>query len=397
MNESDLRRVLEGLAERQAAHPFWQNRLFQACRAGALTLDDLRYVFTQYHHYSRNFTRYLAALMVRCDDDAFRARITENLWDEGGGLDIEQRHSEIFRKFLRGGLGLDPAASLDVADYARYFAREYLDYVLEHPPLEGSAFLSLGTEGVVARMYGVLVDGLLQAGVTEEHLHFFRIHMACDDAHALTLQELMLSYGDERGFADRCLGAMNAALGMRHRFFENVYEAIQTRRVRPLLERIQARKSLAPAAVSGGFRRASSEEGPTLYANAIEKLNIAFRVEKLPFLCEVLDPRVVRIEPGKHNEHHRHAHETIFFIVQGTGRVLVDDESYEVGPGDVLFAPRWCMHQTQNAGVEEMVLLAVTDFGLTGKGFLGDYDKTARLKHKAPAINAAECRPLVGS
>ena len=28
-----------------------------------------------------------------------------------------------------------------------------------------SAFLSLGTEGIVARMYGILVDGLLKAGI----------------------------------------------------------------------------------------------------------------------------------------------------------------------------------------------------------------------------------------
>jgi len=35
-----------------------------------------------------------------------------------------------------------------------------------------------------------------------------------------------------------------------------------------------------------------------------------------------------------------------------------------------------------------MVLLAITDFGLTGKGFLGDYEKTARMKRAATAQDA---------
>jgi len=101
----------------------------------------------------------------------------------------------------------------------------------------------------------------------------------------------------------------------------------------------------------------------------------------------------VHIPPGKCNEHHRHAHETVFYVVQGTGYVLIDYAPQEVGPGDIVFAPRWCMHQTQNTGEEEMVLLAITDFGLTGKGFLGDYEKTARMKRTAAAALAAAPAP----
>src|SRR4051812_31950849 len=47
----------------------------------------------------------------RCDNDALRAKLTQNLWEghswhgnlrdapilEGGGIDVEERHSEIFR------------------------------------------------------------------------------------------------------------------------------------------------------------------------------------------------------------------------------------------------------------------------------------------------------------
>ena len=76
------------------AHPLWQCRLFAACQAGELTLSDFRYLFGQYHEYSRNFTRYLAGVVASCDSDYLRARLTQNLWEEGGGTKPERRHSE---------------------------------------------------------------------------------------------------------------------------------------------------------------------------------------------------------------------------------------------------------------------------------------------------------------
>jgi len=379
----DALQALVNLEERQATHPFWENRLFLACKAGALRLDDFRYIFSQYYLYSRNFTRYLAAFMANCEDDLLRARITENLWEESGGIDVEKRHAQIFRKFLQEGLGIEDLGAIDYADFSRYFVREYLDFILRGHPMEAAAFLSMGTEGIVARMYGVFVEGLLKAGVPEEQLKFFRIHMECDDAHAFTLQQVMLSYAAERGWHERCLDAVDRALTLRARFFDNLYEAVQARRIRSVLQRIQARKSLATAAEGGGFRHPSSMSAAPIYTNTIEKLNIEFAVDQLPFLSEVLDSRMVHIPPGKCNEHHRHAHETVFFVVKGTGYVLVDYAPQEVKPGDIVFAPRWCMHQTQNTGEGEMLLLAVTDFGLTGKGFLGDYEKTARMKRTA--------------
>ena len=93
---------------------------------------------------------------------------------------------------------------------------------------------------------------------------------------------------------------------------------------------------------------------------------------------QVLDPRILRIPPGKNNEKHRHAHETIFYIIQGYGQVLIDHELISVGLGDTIFIPRWCIHQSQNTGETEMQILAVTDFGLTSK-VLGDYDRQTRL------------------
>lgn len=162
---------------------------------------------------------------------------------------------------------------------------------------------------------------------------------------------------------------------------DRLWADLQVNRVGTLLEKINAKTSLSHSLnpmdyVSGP--EDSRLEG--LYENKMDGQNIDFFVQKLPFPMEVLDPRIVRIPPGKTNELHRHAHETVFVYLRGSGHAKVDDVQIPVMPGDVVFIPRWCRHQSVNEGTEEMVFLAVADFGLTGNSFFGNYLKTARMK-----------------
>jgi pyrroloquinoline quinone (PQQ) biosynthesis protein C/quercetin dioxygenase-like cupin family protein len=372
--------ALHQFHELQSEHQFWNNRLFRACRQGYLSVEDFQFIFSQYYLYSKNFTRYIAALMANSNDDYHRSRLSENLWEEGGGAQPDKRHAELFRKFLREALTINPG-TIEYSDSAAYFVREYLDFCLKSHPMAASAFLSLGTEGIVARMYSIFVDGLQKAGIDDSKLEFFHIHMACDDDHAITLEKIMLSYSDQPDWYNSCLQAMDWALTLRYRFFESLYEGLQQRRLKGLIDRIQSRESLAP-----------KTEDPTklvwrqgcgaipLYSNTSERLNVQFAVERLPLQTEALDPRIVRIPVGRYNEKHRHAHETIFYIMAGEGRVVVDNVSIGVNAGDVIFVPRWAVHQSQNTGNSEMLILAVTDFGLTCKAYIGDYNKTARMR-----------------
>jgi len=367
--------------ELQAQHHFWNNRLFRACQHGHLSFEDFQFIFSQYYLYSKNFTRYIAALMANSNNDYYRSRLSENLWEEGGGADPDKRHAELFRKFLRDALSIN-LDDIEYLDSTHYFTREYLDFCLKSHPMSGSAFLSLGTEGIVARMYLIFVEGMHKAGIENSELEFFHIHMECDDEHAITLEQMMLSYSDEPDWFNNCVQAMDHALSLRSRFFENLYECLRQRRLKGLLDRIHARESLAPRTPDPSklFWRRGSRVIP-LYNNTNERLNIQFEVERLPLKTETLDSRIVRIPAGKYNENHRHAHETIFYIMSGEGRILVDNSVVEVKAGDVVFVPRWAMHQSQNSGNTEMVILAVTDFGLTGKAYVGDYNRTARMKN----------------
>lgn len=382
----------ESLAKLRAMlseHRLWNNPLLKACSSGQLFFEDFRFVFAQYYEYSRHFTRYLAALMANCESDYFRSKLSENLWEEGGALKPEERHAEIFRNFLRDGLGLGVEAIV-AEPYSRHFAKEYLDFCRNAPPAAASAFLSLGTEAVVADLYRVFLAGLRGAGVPEAHLAFFKIHIECDDEHAATIEEMMASYRGESDWFNTCRRAVLHALDLRDQFFTHLYEAIQRRRVQGLMDNIQARQSLAPdLPAPASLHVPAGQAGEALYENRREDLGIDFTVERLPFAAEVFDVRTVRIPAGKVNEKHRHAHESIFYVIAGSGRVLVNNAVIAVSPGDVAFVPRWAFHQTQNTGDGELVLLAVTDYGLTSRAFIGDYLRTARMKRLPKAAPRA--------
>jgi hypothetical protein len=160
-----------------------------------------------------------------------------------------------------------------------------------------------------------------------------------------------------------------------------IFGDLQIKRVGSLLEKINIQKTLTDVQDKKELVSSLNDSNLTgLYENKVDELGIDFNVNLLPFKLEVLDPRIVTVKPGKANEMHRHAHETVFIFLKGHGKVIVDNYENEVGPGDFALIPRWCVHQSVNLGTEDLVFLAVADFGLTGKSFMGIYSKTARLK-----------------
>ncbi len=385
---------LEELMRFQAEHPIWDCRLIRVCRAGLLTKEDFKHIFAQYYRYSKNFTRYLTALMTNCENDYYRSQLSANLWEEGGGADTDVRHAELFRRFLRDSLGVEPDC-IEYQSFANDFFHQYLDYCRNSSVVAGSAFLSLGTEGAISRLYGYFCEGLLKAGIPEEQLKFFRLHMECDDEHAITLARLMQSHSSEPGWLDQCRAAIDHALNLRRRFMDDALDFVLQARVKGVLDRLRDEHSLMPGdAAPQDFVHSRAEGGKGmsgLYANKVEHLNIDFAVKRVEFEAEVFDVRRVKIEPHRNTEHHRHAHESLLTVTSGTGRVLVGDFTVAVNAGDTVFVPRWTMHQTQNTGDQPMELLAVTDYGLTRHAFLGDHLKTTRLNPQGDA-DAADSR-----
>ncbi len=226
--ESELSKEEESLFELQDTHSLWNNPLLVACREGRLTVEDFQFLFGQYFAYSRSFTRYLAALMVNCEDDLHRSKLIANLWEEGGGTTPERRHSNLFRIFLRDGLGLAP-------EYIRFevptlrFVTEYLDSSGSRDIPFATAFLAIGTEGLVSRLYQDFVIGLRAAQIPDEKLEFFHIHIGCDDDHAETLMDMLRSARGMPHYASSSRRGVVTAMNLRDQFFRFLYRRIQER------------------------------------------------------------------------------------------------------------------------------------------------------------------------
>ena len=156
----------------------------------------------------------------------------------------------------------------------------------------------------------------------------------------------------------------------------------------PVLSLIARTKSRMPLgsnlAPSSWFSSTESTESmnKNLYSNKNDRLRIDFSVQREAFPeAQTLDPRIILIAPGSCNERHKHAHESLFVVLEGHGEVLVGEEWTPVKTGDLAFVPRWIMHQTRNTSPDcAMRVLAITDFGFTS-AVLGDYDRRTRLAH----------------
>jgi len=64
------------------------------------------------------------------------------------------------------------------------------------------------------------------------------------------------------------------------------------------------------------------------------------------------------LPPGTATEEHYHAKtEEIYFILEGRGRMRVDGEEREVGPGDAIAIPPGSRHKLWNLGENDLRLL----------------------------------------
>jgi gentisate 1,2-dioxygenase len=85
--------------------------------------------------------------------------------------------------------------------------------------------------------------------------------------------------------------------------------------------------------------------------------------------------RAQLLRPGEHTRAHRALSSTIYLVLEGEGRTIVEGTSFEWQRGTVLVVPNWHWHEIQNLGSGEAVLFSVTDQPVMEK--LGMYREEA--------------------
>jgi mannose-6-phosphate isomerase-like protein (cupin superfamily) len=68
---------------------------------------------------------------------------------------------------------------------------------------------------------------------------------------------------------------------------------------------------------------------------------------------------LARMEPGVKSPPHRHRYAQIFYFLEGTGQVIVDGQSHDVGPGTVARFVHAEEHTVINSGPDTLSLIEV--------------------------------------
>lgn len=347
-------------------HPIWDNKLLLSFESGDLNFEEMKFIFSQYYYYSMNFTKLLAAGMVKCDSCLFRSKLSQNLWEEAGELEIEKRHSQIFKIFLTNTLKIN----IDKIKFEKYttdFFDNYLNLILNSKSSESISALAFATEGIVPTLYSKFIKGLSAIGISKKELEFFHIHVDCDDDHAETLKQIALSQSNEKNWLDDALASVRKCLDIRNDFFDHIYESIRSEKIRNIIASVinqeDQKYKLKDAKV---LNIDCCKERNLLYKNAIENEGINFYVNQIDIPSDSIDTRILHINSNSKTECHRHAHESVFYVLEGKGTVKIDKSSLEIHSGDIVYVPRWVLHQTINLTNSELKILAITDYGLTG-------------------------------
>ena len=212
-------RITEEYVERLRSHPF-----VQRCRDGSITDRELNIFLTQHAKYSAYFTRYLCALIANLHDAGDVMRLAENLAEElGFGEEGGEPHARIFARMIEQfGIDLQQAP---VFDSTQKLISTTFHYCKQPDPAYGLGALCLGAEAIVPALYSDIISGFEANGIAPERLHFFRIHVECDDDHADTMREILQRlHQDNPQGEERMLEGAQAMIAARLAFFDGVME-----------------------------------------------------------------------------------------------------------------------------------------------------------------------------
>jgi gentisate 1,2-dioxygenase len=79
---------------------------------------------------------------------------------------------------------------------------------------------------------------------------------------------------------------------------------------------------------------------------------------RMGFHVKALSTVIAEVPPGKHSGSHRHLYDEIDYVLEGEGRVVIDDKTYQVKKGDTLSIPVFAWHQYFCMGDQPLRMLS---------------------------------------
>jgi len=213
--------------DNETLHKLINHPLMNAMRRNTVSLSGMRYYLVQHHHYSRNFTRFLCALISKIDNLEDSQHLMENLLEELGiDGDGKVTHAELFQRSLRA-VGGQPN-TFPPLEETKNFTATVMQYCRNEGALNGLAALCLGAEAIVPMIYEPVLSALASLEVQEEGLEFFRLHIEEDEEHAITMLRILnkLTKNDEK-LVEQVKRIGSNTILLRCKMFDAIYDRIQ--------------------------------------------------------------------------------------------------------------------------------------------------------------------------
>lgn len=178
----------------------------------------------QHYQLVRMFTSYLEALRKSIPEPEVRDWIQRVLEDEyARPHTYERSHPALYRRFLRAlGLTEEDWERAEALSETRAFIERHLELTALRHPAVGLGAVGPGHEWAIPTMFAYLVDGLRKAGVGEEALEYFTLHVAQDLEHGKLMRAALARYADTAENQARIRDGALASLDARACFWEGL-------------------------------------------------------------------------------------------------------------------------------------------------------------------------------
>ncbi len=220
--------VLNSFQETVSSHSLWSHPFLTRCRNERLTLPEVRILAIQMYQFSNVFNRILAGILACCPEAEAQQVILENLFEEMGEGDPTLAHPELFRRFTRT-LGIDDEtlAQLPPEPETHHLIETYLNLPHRYGYLAALGAVCFASEGIVGTLYTQLQQGIIGvAGVPQDALTFFDVHIHVDDGHAAKLAALLEPRITSAQQVREIEVAIAQALDARVQFFDGIQRQI---------------------------------------------------------------------------------------------------------------------------------------------------------------------------
>jgi pyrroloquinoline-quinone synthase len=189
-------------------HPF-----YLAWTRGELSKAALTDYARQYYHHVAAFPTYLSAVHAKCDDQAIRKQLLNNLIDEEAG---SPNHPELWKKFA-DGLDVEDTdlARTEKQPETKNLINTFRSVCGQGTTAEGLAAL-YAYESQIPSICESKIDGLKKHyGFTKpDHYEYFTVHIEADREHSAAERQMLSRHLDAQNFesvkvsANRVLDAL---------------------------------------------------------------------------------------------------------------------------------------------------------------------------------------------